>query len=126
MIRNGLSQGEPMFMPLADARRRWNVKMRPGSLADGVAIQDVYGWDESAADVCWIQVRRKQDTFIVSVKTAENDEWRELYTYTDENHVFANELFIGPAAGSGSEISLGYVTISDFTLARDGTLILLK
>ena len=126
MIRNGLSQGDPMFMPLVDARHRWNVKMRPGSKADGVAIQDVYGWDESAADVCWLQVRRKQNTFIVSVKINETDDWREIYTYTDEENVFNSELYVGPASGSGANLVLTYVTISDFTLARDGTLILLK
>ena len=91
-----------MFLALADARRRWNVKMRAGSAADGAAIQDSYEWDESAADICWMQITRRRSTFVVSVKTDATEKWRELYVYEDADKVFDKELFIGPASCSGS------------------------
>jgi hypothetical protein len=128
MLRNALSQGEPMFLALADARRRWNVKMRAGSATDGAAIQDSYDWDESAADICWMQITRKRSTFVVSVKTDATEKWRELYVYEDADKVFDKELFIGPASCSGSERILTQVTIDNFNLTpiSEGSVIFMR
>ena len=128
MLRNALSQGEPMFLALADARRRWNVKMRAGSAADGAAIQDSYEWDESAADICWMQITRRRSTFVVSVKTDATEKWRELYVYEDADKVFDKELFIGPASCSGSERILTQVTIDNFNLTpiSEGSVIFMR
>ena len=128
MLRNALSQGEPMFLALADARRRWNVKMRAGSATDGAAIQDSYDWDESAADICWMQITRRRSTFVVSVKTDATEKWRELYVYEDADKVFDKELFIGPASCSGSERILTQVTIDNFNLTpiSEGSVIFMR
>ena len=125
MIRNDLPKGSPMFVAIAQANHTWNIKVRAGSLADGVAIQDLIGWEEGAADVCWFKVKRTQDLFIVSTKTAEDGEWSELFRYRDEAGVFNKTVYIGPAAGSGSDPVLTSTTFSDFTLSDEGMLFII-
>lgn len=132
MLRNALAKGEPMFLTIAERYQkttyRWNGKVRPGLLSNGVAIKDNFGWNNTCAQTCWIQVKRVRSEFTVSVKTEENADWSVLYTYSDTDGVFNNTLLVGPATGSAGKQPLSAVKYSDFQLVKysEGTMIILQ
>ena len=122
MVRSGLPQGEPFFLAMLEGGARdprFCCKARAGRLEDGVDIADVMGWQaDGAAHVVWLRIRRQRDTFEVSYKTEEKGPWQDLFTYDAPAGMFGDEVFIGPAAGSGSEHALCYARFSEFVVEQ--------